>query len=237
MANPALTPGVFTGNLNLLPPDSETTPTVSLVVRLAALASCGAVMLGATASARGGVVVNRIQAPQVISGPNNRSDMPYVGVRIGSELSVYTANAYTYNMRGKGARSLAEAYDFYGDSSATLGPGNPGNWDDGGAWLHHVEVDPEPGRLIRGWYHAEKVRPGQLPLKTIAYCESADGGRTFRKVCTEDPAKNYPSNQILSAWSGFAADPNQDQAGDGRIVRVGTATPRQPRSCTLTAVA
>jgi len=166
-------------------------------------------------------IVSRLQAPQIIDGPNNRADLPARAFWNGSTLSMYLANAYTYNMRGEDMRSLSEAWDFYCDTSTSLQPGTPGNFDDGGAWLIHVEVAPENTNLVRAWYHAEQSRPPNPNRKTMAYCESTDGGRTFQKVCAEGPSLGYTNNQIITAWTGYNGNTAADSAGDGRIVIVG----------------
>ena len=188
---------------------------------LVALAAFGLLCGGNLRSQTNQVWVSRLQSPQVIDGPNNRCDTRACAFWNGSEFSMYVANGWTYNMRGGDLRSVSEAWDFYYDASTSLAPGSSGFFDDGGAWLNHAELAPDNPNLVRGWYHAEQTRPPAVNLKSMAYCESTDGGRTFQKVCAEDPTRNYPSNQIITAWTGYAGDPNQDAAGDGRIVRVG----------------
>ena len=167
------------------------------------------------------VVVSRLQTPQVLDGPNNRSDTPARAFWNGSEFSMYVAGGHTYNLRGGDLRSVSEAWDLYADASASLVPGGVGTFDDGGSWLLHVEADPENTNLVRGWYHAEQTRTGASNRKTMAYCESTNGGRAFQKVCAADATRNYPHNQFITAWTGFAGNTNQDSTGDGRIVKVG----------------
>jgi len=191
--------------------------TVNYPIRFSFLA---ALLLGLSPWVHASVVVSRLQSPQVIDGPNNRSDTPSRAFWNGSEFSMYVANSYIYNMRGADTRSVSEAWDFYADDSASLAPGSAGNVDDNGGWILHAEVATENTNLVRGWYHAEQVRPG-LIRKSMAYCESHDGGRTFQKVCPEDPARNYPNNQFITAWTGYNGNTNADSAGDGRIVKVG----------------
>ena len=180
-----------------------------------------AFLLGLSPQADASVVVSRLQSPQVMDGPNNRTDTPSRAFWNGPEFSMYVGGGHTYNMRGADMRSVSEAWDFYADASASLVPGSAGSFDDGGAWLLHAEVASENTNLVRGWYHAEQNRPGGNARKTMAYCESTNGGRTFQKVCTEDATKNYPSNQFITPWIGYAGLTNQDHTGDGRITRVG----------------
>ena len=186
------------------------------------LSFLAAILLGLPPWANASVMVSRLQSPQVIDGPNNRSDTPGRAFWNGSEFSMYVAGGHTYNMRGADLRSVSEAWDFYADASASLVPGGAGSFDDGGAWLLHAEVAPENTNLVRGWYHAEQCRPGGASnRKTMAYCESTDGGRTFRKVCAADATRNYPNNQFITSWTGYNGNTNQDHTGDGRIARVG----------------
>jgi len=180
-----------------------------------------AILLGLSVQAEAAVVVSRLQSPQVIDGPNNRTDTPSRAFWNDAELSMYVGGGHTYNMRGPDLRSVTEAWDFYADPSASLVPGSAGNFDDGGAWILHAEVASENTNLVRGWYHAEQTRPGGNARKTMAYCESTDGGRTFQKVCAADASKNYPHNQFITSWTGYAGLTNQNHTGDGRIVRVG----------------
>jgi hypothetical protein len=180
-----------------------------------------AIFLGLSPWAEASVVVSRLQAPQVMDGPNNRSDLPARAFWNGPGLSMYVANVCTYNMRGEDMRSVSEAWDFYADASTSLQPGSPGNFDDGGAWLIHAEVAPENTNLVRGWYHAEQLRTGNPNRWTMAYCESPDGGRTFQKICAAAPTLNYTNNQIITAWTGYNGNTAADSAGNGRIVIVG----------------
>ena len=180
-----------------------------------------AILLGLSPWADATVVVSRLQSPQVIDGPNNRTDTPSRAFWNGSEFSMYVGGGHTYNMRGPDMRSVSEAWDFYADASASLTPGSAGAFDDGGAWLLHAEVATENTNLVRGWYHAEQCRGGASNRKTMAYCESADGGRTFQKVCAADTTRNYPNNQFITSWTGYNGNTNRDHTGDGRIARVG----------------
>ncbi len=180
-----------------------------------------AILLGLSPWTRASVVVSRMQAPQVLDGPNNRVDTPPRALWIGTELSAYVAGGHTYNLRGAEMRGVSEAWDFYADASASLVPGSAGSFDDGGAWLLHAEVSSENANLVRGWYHAEQTRPGASNRKSMAYCESTNGGRTFQKVCSADATRNYPNNQFITSWTGYNGNTNQDHTGDGRVVRVG----------------
>lgn len=170
----------------------------------------------------GSVVTIRIQAPQVMAGPDNRADMQYFGLRVGNELSSYTSNSYTYNRRGSTLQASREETNFYYDTGAALVPGAAGSIDERGAWLMYAEVDDRNPNLIRGWYHCEKWAPGPTDvLKTMAYAESYDGGRTFQKVCAENPSFNYPNNQFITCWTGYNGNAAQDSTGDAHIIRIG----------------
>jgi len=180
-------------------------------------------LVGAVSMVSGEPVITvRIQAPQVMAGPDNRADFQYFGLRVANELSWYTANSYTYNRRGSTLETSGEETSFYNDAKAALGPGVAGSIDERGAWLLHAEVDDKDPNLVRGWYHCEKWAPGPKDvLKTMAYAESHDGGRTFQKTCKENPAFNYPANQFITAWTGYNGNEARDDAGDGHIVRIG----------------
>ena len=121
-----------------------------------------------------------------MDGPNNRTDTPSRAFWNGSEFSMYVGGGHTYNMRGEDMRSVAEAWDFYADASASLAPGSAGTFDDGGAWILHAEVASENTNLVRGWYHAEQNRPGRLNPQDHGILRIPNGGRTFQKVCAAD---------------------------------------------------
>ena len=168
-------------------------------------------------------IVSRIQAPQIIDGPNNSSDMPTPAFWNGSQYAMYSANAYVYPMFGQDMRTMFELWDFYNDTnSVSLSPGT--DFDNIGAWMMYVEVAHENTNLVRGFYHAEGWQTNGANVwdrKKIAYCESIDAGRTFQKVCAANPSLNYPNNLIITNWSGVAGLPGQDDTGDGHIIIVG----------------
>jgi len=76
------------------------------------------------------------------------------------------------------------------DPLVVLEMGDTGTFDACGTWLNSAVID---GDKVRGWYHAEHdcdYDIGQT-YKSIAYCESSDGGLSFDKI-------GYPDNQIIT---------------------------------------
>jgi hypothetical protein len=76
------------------------------------------------------------------------------------------------------------------DPLIALHVGDKDDFDECGAWLNSAFGD---GDKVRGWYHAEgkcDYEVGQT-YKSVAYCESVDGGTTFDK-------SSFPQNQILT---------------------------------------
>jgi hypothetical protein len=126
-------------------------------------------------------------------------DNQFSAIASAGELFGYTANAYTYLMRGPDLEHLSFV------ATPVLGPGPLGTYDECGAWLE--AVDQSPG-VVRAWYHAERgcnyTNNGQTHM-SAGYAESYDGGQTFTKP-------GYPNNRILS---------NADVSQDGTITGEG----------------
>jgi len=119
-----------------------------------------------------------------------------------------------------GIKAFSNNHTFFGptlesltDEGAILQPGD--NFDSCGVWLNSVYKHDENHWI--GWYHAEDnchYEQGGQTHKSMAFTESFDGGHTWIKP-------NYPNNQILTADTSFNGHPDQDDAGDGRVIRIG----------------
>ena len=92
--------------------------------------------------------------------------------------------------------------------------GPAGNFDECGVWL--VSTYKIDDQHWIGWYHAEEACDYSVGRthKSMAFTESFDGGKTWTKP-------NYPNNQILTADTVFNGDTAQDDAGDGKVIKIG----------------
>lgn len=93
---------------------------------------------------------------------------------------MYLAGHSTYRATGSRRESLSLS-----PSRAVLNPGH-GSFDNGGAWLY--SVTPLSDSHLVGFYHAEDhqweggMNPDGVAWKSIARCESRDGGITWTKT-------------------------------------------------------
>lgn len=116
----------------------------------------------------------------------------------GQENVMYWPGEDSYRTAGKTVFEMAQ-------SRKVLSAGGASDFDNGGAWLY--SVFPQIGGRAIGFYHAEDHRfPGDPASKFIAYksiarCESTDGGRTWKKdtqiLTAAKPKPEAPE------WSGL----------------------------------
>ena len=139
---------------------------------------------------------------EVIRGPDTVTDNPFNTLEASASLLGYVANSTTWGYWGGSLETLRQT------SSPVLSPGT--NFDQCGAWLNSAWQD---GNVVRGWYHAEYQCAYPTTHKSVAYAESYDGGLTFAKP-------NYPNNQVITVPSQYT-NPDQDDEGDHRVIRVG----------------
>jgi hypothetical protein len=139
---------------------------------------------------------------QVMRGPDTVTDNPFNTLAGDSSLIAYVANSTTIGYIGGSPETLRQT------TSPVLSPGT--SFDQCGAWLNSAWQD---GNVVRGWYHAESQCPYPITHKSVAYAESYDNGATFIKP-------NYPNNQVITTPSQYA-NPDQDDEGDHRVIRVG----------------
>lgn len=143
----------------------------------------------------------RVSAPEpyvwpapAIAGLAPMPDSLFTVVPFPGRFVGYIADLSTYALSGPSLPGLNIVESF--GPSPVIGPGDAGQFDECGAWLHGAELDPATG-LVRGWYHTESgycngVSPdARHPVKSIAYAESANAGLSFDKV-------GYPNNVVLS---------------------------------------
>jgi hypothetical protein len=139
---------------------------------------------------------------EVIRGPDRVTDSPFNTLMGATSLQAYIANSSTWGYRGASLETLRPT------NSIVLQGGT--GFDSCGAWLNNVWQD---GAVIRGWYHAETECAYPQTRKSVAYAESDNGGHTFVKP-------NYPNNQVITSPPKYT-DPNNDDEGDHRVIRVG----------------
>ena len=139
---------------------------------------------------------------EVIRGPDTAADNPFNTLPGSSTLFGYLANSTTVSYIGGSLETLRIF------NRTVLQPGT--GFDSCGAWLNSTWQD---GSVTRAWYHAETACNYPTTHKSIAYAESYDGGRTFRKP-------SYPANQVIIA-PPYYTDPDQDDEGDHRILQAG----------------
>lgn len=115
-------------------------------------------------------------------GPIYQVDSPFLTFNVSGTIRGYTGNTNTAEFRGTSITNLSLV------SQNVLAPGT--GFDSCGAWLTAAYQD---GGTIRGWYHAETACNYTVNQthKSVAYCESADGGDTWTKP-------NYPNNQVMT---------------------------------------
>jgi len=150
-----------------------------------------------------GVMV-QIDPPEIVLGPDDTTDNPFNTVALESRLLSYVGNAETVTLEGGSLETLQRL-----ERLAIRGGGDR-SFDSCGAWLNSALLT---GGLVRGWYHAETECAYPRTHKSVAYAESADGGRTFLKP-------GHPANQVLRAPAHFA-QPETDDEGDQHVIAVG----------------
>ena len=120
------------------------------------------------------------------------------GVRIGDlrlfvlpssngKLYGYTGNEKTYLLEGTSVENLRFISRPY-----VIDKGRAGSFDECGAWMDGAFYH---NGVYRGWYHAESdcnYNNNSQSYASIAYAESDDAGRTFKRDLVD-----YPRNQIL----------------------------------------
>lgn len=111
---------------------------------------------------------------------------------------MYLAGHSTYRAVGLRTESLSLS-----PSRAVLNPGH-GSFDNGGAWLYSVR--PLSDSHLVGFYHAEDHQweggrdPDGVAWKSIARCESRDGGLTWTK--TGPILTSSKPKPLHSEWGG-----------------------------------
>lgn len=116
----------------------------------------------------------------------------------GKDLLMFWAGSDSFSSRGKTLFEMAE-------TRKVLSRGDAEDFDNGGAWLYSV-FSKVGGRMV-GFYHCEDHRfvgdPTStfIAYKSIARCESANGGRDWKKdaqiLTAEKPKPEKPE------WSGL----------------------------------
>jgi hypothetical protein len=128
----------------------------------------------------------RVGAPEYVYGPGPAPmDNPF--------FSLVDASGMLYGYSANGDTKLiikSELNNTIRRPSTALEGGDRNEFDECGSWLNTAFVE---GDIVRGWYHAEGYcdYENSQTYKSIAYCESHDGGLTFEKL-------DYPDNQIIT---------------------------------------
>lgn len=145
---------------------------------------------------------------EYVMGPTGDSlDIPFFTVLVPGGIRGYSANGDTYTFFGQSLENLS-------NQGIVLRRGEFNKFDECGAWLSSIYKLDENHWI--GWYHAEEKCRYEIQEihMSMAFTESFDGGKTWVKP-------NYPNNQVLTANSSFNNDPNQDDAGMGRVIKIG----------------
>lgn len=141
---------------------------------------------------------------EIIMGPvNDYIDSPFLTIPTTSGIRAFSANGTSYSFSGPEINSLQI-------ENKVLEKGNPGNFDECGAWLQSIYKLNEEHWL--GWYHAEEKCDYSVGKthKSVAFAESFDSGRSWTKT-------NYPNNQVLVSDVPFN-DTDQDDVGDMHVI-------------------
>lgn len=146
---------------------------------------------------------------EYVMGPSSQYiDSYFFTVKTSSGIRGFSQGRTTYSFFGPNLENLA--YE-----GVALSRGNPGRFDDEGAWFNSAYKLNENHWI--GWYHAEQDVGGgawHLTRQSMAFAESFNAGRTWTKP-------NYPYNQVLTVDVAFNNDPNKDDAGNARVLKVG----------------
>jgi hypothetical protein len=151
--------------------------------------------------------------PEVVAhGPDYHVDSPFTVINVDGTVRGYTGNRTTLLFEGATASTLVNQGD-----AAGMGPGAPDTFNECGSWLIGAEPGAAGSGLVRGWYHAERMAgtgdcnyETTQPLKSVAYAESRDGGRSWTK-----------QGQVLTGSNNVWSATRTNGSGDHSVVRVG----------------
>lgn len=189
---------------------------LALAATLATLLALGVAVVQSPDESEAATAVDPFQVQvgeeQKVLGPSGIVDMTYHTTRNSAgKLIGFTANndSYAFDVTSSGALT---------NQRRVLRKGDTGRFDHCGAWLLGSVHQVTSTHWV-GWYHAESPNPsddGRCVFKdgrtrwSMAFTQSFDGGRTWRK-------SNYPNNQVLTQDSGLLGDPFTEDAGNARI--------------------
>jgi len=161
---------------------------------------------GAYASVENLVVVG--EEEYVIGPRNDIPDMSFFTIQTNSGLRGFLGGG------GDTTTFFGPNLDSLVSDGIAMQHGLEGNFDECGVWLVSTYKIDEQHWI--GWYHAEEDCDYSIGLthKSMAFAESFDGGKTWSKP-------NYPNNQILTADSVYNGRTDQDDAGDGKVIKIG----------------
>lgn len=139
----------------------------------------------------------RVGPPEVVAGPHSKLDGLFNLVNVNGTFRGYIGNHDSMRYEGSSVEDLRLTGTF------AINRGKLDEFDECGAWIKAVVVDPDQPGILRAWYHGEEQGPhpsgarcdyGQenerQTHKSIAYAQSTDGGITFTKP-------GYPDNQVV----------------------------------------
>jgi len=153
---------------------------------------------------------------EYVYGPTGRGlDNPFFTLNTQNGIKAFSANANTHKFSYPGLTNLIL------EKTNVLGPGTPGSFDECGAWLNSIYIDPNDTNHYLGWYHAEakcNYNIGKVK-QSVAFAESFDGGNSWTK-----------RGQVLTADSTLICNDNpndssdlclEDDVGNHKVIQIG----------------
>lgn len=155
----------------------------------------------------------QLGSEQRVFGPSHQVDMPF--------HTAYKAGDRTWRgfiANGDTSEVKLSSGGAFASTRIALARGPQGRFDQCGAWLTSVYVDPANPNHWLGWYHAEAANNANNWCDysnggtrwSMAFAESTNAGGTWTKP-------GYPNNQVITQDRNLTG-PFTEDAGNGRVV-------------------